>query len=105
MCTTSEVAAQQMKKIQSAQDNMEDVKKFDDKKKAYRRRRFKNAPEQQQKSNDKQPKSGAEPRAGFTWKYCGRQQRHVKRTDCPALGKTCSKCGKKGHFSSVCLTT
>ena len=105
MCTTSEVPAQQMKKIQSAEDNTEDVKKFDDKKKAHRRRRFKNTPEQQQKSNDKQTKSGAEPRAGFTCKYCGRQQRHVKRTDCPAYGKTCSKCGKKGHFSSVCLTT
>ena len=105
MCTTSEVAAQQMKKIQSAEDNTEDVKKFDDKKKAHRRRRFKNAPEQPQKSNDKQTKSGAEPRAGFTCKYCGRQQRHVKRTECPAFGKTCSNCGKKGHFSSVCLIT
>ena len=98
MCTTSEVAAQQMKKIQSAEDNTEDVKKFDDKKKAHRRRRFKNTPELQTKSS-------AEPRAGFTCKYCGRQQRYVKRTDCPAFGKTCSKCGKKGHFSSVCLTT
>ena len=78
MCTTSEVAAQQMKKIQSAEDNTEDVKKFDDKKKAHRRRRFKNAPEQQQKSNDKQTKSGAELCAGFTCKYCGQPQRHVK---------------------------
>ena len=104
MCTTSEVAAQQMEKIQSAEDNTEDVKKFDEKKKAHRRRRFKNTPEQQQKSIDKQTKSGAEPRAGFTCKYCGRQ-RHVKGTDCPASGKNSSKCGKKGHFSSVCLTT
>lgn len=102
MCTTSEVAAQQMKKIQSAEDNMEDVKKFDDKKKVHGRRRFKNAPEQQQKSNDKQTKSGAEPRAGFTCKYCGRQQSHVKRTDCPAFGKTCSKCGEKRVTSRLC---
>ena len=103
MCTTSEVAAQQMKKIQSAEDKAEEVKKFDDRKKAARKRRFKKAPEKQPKSDNKQTKSGVEALSGFTCKYCGRQQRHVKRTECPAFGKTCSKCEKKGHFSSVCL--
>ena len=95
MCITSEVAAQQMKKIQSAEDKAEEVKKFDGRKNAPRRRRFKKAPEKQQKSDDKQTKSGVEARSGFTRKYCGRQQRHVKRTECPAFGKTCSKCEKR----------
>ena len=93
MCTTSEVAAQQMKKIQSSEDKAEDVKKFVDRKNAPR-----------QKSDDKQTKSGVETRSGFTCKYCGRQQRPVKRMECPAFGKTCSNCEKKGHFSSVCLS-
>lgn len=103
MCITSGVAAQEMKKIQSAEDKADEVKKFDDRKKAPRRRRFKKAPDKEDKSDDKQTKSGVEARSGFTCKYCGRQQRHEKRTECPAFGKTCSKCKKKGHFSSVCL--
>ena len=34
-------------------------------------------------------------------KYCGGSHR---RGSCPAYKKTCNKCGKKGHFSSVCLS-
>ena len=68
MCTTSEVAAQQMKKIQSAEDKAEEVKKLDDRKKAPRRRLFKKALEKQQKSDDKQTKSGVEARSGFACK-------------------------------------
>ena len=78
-------------------------KKLDNKKKAQRRRCIKNAPEKKQKSKDKKTKSGTEIRSGLMCKYYGRQQHHVKRTECPGFGKTCSKCGKKGHFSSVCL--
>ena len=66
MCTTSEVAAQQMKKIQTAKDKAEEVKKLDDRKKAPRRRRF--TRKHQQKSDDKQTKSGVEARSGFTCK-------------------------------------
>lgn len=33
-------------------------------------------------------------------KYCGKG--HVAKK-CPAYGKTCSSCGKVGHFQSVCL--
>lgn len=65
MCTTSEVAAQQTKKIQSAGDKAEEVKKLDDRKKAPTRRRFKKAPKKQQKSDDKQTKSGVEARSGL----------------------------------------
>ncbi|XP_064483051.1 uncharacterized protein K02A2.6-like [Ornithodoros turicata] len=35
-------------------------------------------------------------------RWCGRD-RHA-RQDCPAKDKICSKCKKKGHFSSVCLS-
>ena len=103
MCTTSEVAAQQMKKIQNTEDKAEEVKKLVDRKKVPRRRHFKKAPEKQQKSDGKQKNSGVEDRSDFNCKYCGRQERHVKRTECPAFEKTCSKCNKKGHFASVCL--
>ena len=34
-------------------------------------------------------------------KYCGKT--HLPR-NCPAYGKTCEKCKKQNHFSSVCLT-
>ena len=89
MCTTSEVAAQQIKKIQSSEDKAEDDKKFVDRKNAPR-----------QKSDDEQTKSGVETCSGFTCKYCGRQQRHVKRTECRSVvvsfGKICSNCENKG---------
>ena len=35
-------------------------------------------------------------------KYCGTLHR---RRNCPAFGKTCLKCDKLNHFSSVCLST
>ena len=99
MCTTSEVAAQQIKKIQSSEDKAEDDKKFVDRKNAPR-----------QKSDDEQTKSGVETCSGFTCKYCGRQQRHVKRTECRSVavsecrsGKSAAIAKTKGHFSSVCL--
>ena len=36
-------------------------------------------------------------------KYCGGSA-HRDRHQCPASERTCSKCGKKGHFASVCLS-
>ncbi|XP_062507651.1 uncharacterized protein K02A2.6-like [Corticium candelabrum] len=36
-----------------------------------------------------------------TCQYCGRRHDRGPR-QCPALGKTCSKCGKANHFASVC---
>lgn len=35
-------------------------------------------------------------------KYCGQQQQHASKNDCPAFGKICRKCGKSNHFSKVC---
>ena len=50
ICTTSEVAAQQMIKIQSTEDKAEKVKKLGDKKKTSRWRRSNKAIEKQEKS-------------------------------------------------------
>ena len=36
-------------------------------------------------------------------KYCGGSA-HRDRHQCPASERTCSKCGKKGHFARVCLS-
>ena len=34
--------------------------------------------------------------------YCGRQQVHACKEDCPAWNKWCNKCGRLNHFASVC---
>ena len=33
---------------------------------------------------------------------CGRVGHRAKDPSCPAIGKTCSNCGKQGHFGGVC---
>ncbi|KAL1474988.1 hypothetical protein MTO96_037619 [Rhipicephalus appendiculatus] len=37
-------------------------------------------------------------------KWCGLTNHPPSRTMCPANGKICSSCGKKGHFAAVCLS-
>ena len=101
-CTSSEVASQQMKKIQGVESKQtEEVKKLGEKKKTARKPRPKKEAEKQAKSGDKSKK----PISSDKCRYCGRQQRHVRRTECPAFGQTCSNCQKKGHFTSVCYAS
>ncbi len=103
MCTTNEVASRQMKNIQGAEDKQtEEVKKFNDRKKKPKnlivRRKKKNRPKRRRM---KTKRESSETKC----RYCGRKQRHVRRTECPAFGQTCSKCQKKGHFASVCISS
>ena len=99
MCTSSEVASQQMKKIQGVKSKQtEEVKKLGEKKKTAGKPRPNIEAEKQAKSGDKSKK----PTSSDKCRYCGRQQRHVRRTECPAFGQTCSNCQKKGHVTSVC---
>ncbi|CAH3142510.1 unnamed protein product, partial [Porites lobata] len=35
--------------------------------------------------------------------FCGREHDVAKRENCPAFGRSCSKCGKKNHFANVCF--
>ena len=35
-------------------------------------------------------------------KFCGKQQLHSKRKDCPAYNQKCGFCKKWHHFASVC---
>ena len=38
------------------------------------------------------------------FRYCGSQ--HIFRQElCPAIGKTCSSCGKENHFAKVCQSS
>ena len=96
MCTTSEIASQQIKTIIGAGDNKTgDVKKFSEKKFPHRSRSKKRdggrSSNLEKKLEKKKSESSFEP----TSKYCGRKQRHERRTECPAFKKTCSKCQKR----------
>ena len=106
MCASSEIASQQIKTIISAGDNKtEDVTKLSEKKFPHRSRSKKRdggrSSNLEKKLEKKKSESSFEP----TCKYCGREQRHERRTECPAFKKTCSKCQKKGHFASVCRSS
>ena len=95
MCTTIEIASQQIKTIIGAGDNKtEDVKKFSEKKFPHRSRSKKRdggrSSNLEKKLEKKKSESSFEPTA----KYCGRKQRH-ERTECPAFKKMCSKCQKR----------
>ena len=34
--------------------------------------------------------------------YCGLVNKHPPGRDCPAYGRTCAKCGKRGHYAAMC---
>ena len=106
MCTSSETASHQMKAIEATGDKQtEDLKKLRDKKTGDTNRRKKRdgsrSSKKEKKNENKNFESSSEP----TCKYCGRKQRHTRRTECPALKQTCSKCHKNGHFASVCRSS
>ncbi|XP_073251790.1 uncharacterized protein [Porites lutea] len=106
MCTSSETASYQMKTIEATGDKQtEDVKKLRDKKTVDKNRQKKRdgsrSSKKEKKNENKNSESSSEP----TCKYCGRKQRHTRRTGCPAFKQTCSKCNKKGHFASVCRSS
>lgn len=54
--------------------------------------------------NRRQPRSKAQPASQSKPKRCYRCGRDACRADssCPAMGKTCSNCGKANHFKVVC---
>ena len=58
-----------------------------------RSRRPKNARNSRAPNHDKKP---------VVCFCCGRSGHRAKDSSCPAVGKTCSNCGKKGHFAGVC---
>ena len=50
-----------------------------------------------------QRKSGT---TASTSPWCGHAGSHKSnRSACPAFGRKCNSCGKKGHFAAVCLST
>lgn len=51
-----------------------------------------------------QPSKSSEivSRIPSTCKFCGRS--HASDGSCPAWNKTCSNCGKRGHFRAVCFS-
>ncbi len=59
------------------------------------------APKQKHKAHTRQKPQRQNPKKKC-WN-CGRDWPHEGgQTNCPAFGKTCSKCGKQNHFSSEC---
>ena len=60
-----------------------------------------------QRSNDKMRESSRSRAPNHDKKpvvcfCCGCLGHRAKDSSCPAVGKTCSNCGKKGHFEGVC---
>ena len=57
----------------------------------------------QKQSSDQTDKKGASPKPNksTTCGWCGKSPKHSKQ-QCPAKDITCHKCGKQGHFQSVC---
>ena len=53
------------------------------------------------KRNPKQKTEQKKTSGQMTCKFCGKTHRFVK-SECPAWGKTCSKCGLKNHFKVMC---
>ncbi|XP_078368291.1 uncharacterized protein LOC144652146 [Oculina patagonica] len=106
MCTTSEVTSRQMKNIQGAKDKQtEEVKKFNDRKKKQKKPHRKKEEEKSSKAKKNEDEKTKRESSETKCRYCGHKQRHVRRTECPAFGQTCSKCQKKGHFASVCISS
>ena len=96
MCTSSKTASKQMKTIEATGDKQtEDVKKFRDKKTEDSNLRKKKDGSKSSNKEKKNEKKNAESSSEPTCKYCGRKQRHAKRTECPAFKQTCNECQKK----------
>ena len=55
-----------------------------------------------QQRNAKHPRFKNQDRRQFVCFCCGRGGHKAKDPSCPANGKTCSNCGKQGHFGGVC---
>ena len=89
MCTSSEIASQQMKTIQGGEDKQtEDVKKFSEKKSTDRSRRKNKEGGKPSNPEKKNWKTKPENPPESNCKYCGRKQPHVRRTECPAFKQT-----------------
>ena len=102
MCTTIEIASQQIKTIIGAGDNKtEDVKKFSEKKFPHRSRSKKRdggrSSNLEKKLEKKKSESSFEP----TCKYCGRNERHERRT-VSRVQENVQQVSKKGPFC-VCM--
>lgn len=94
---SSEVAKMQLKSMKSEeQKKSEEVNMIRREKKKWSRKPRPTP----SKTAGKKPSSSRQK-----CKYCGREQSHSKRSDCPAYGKTCNSCQKQHHFASVCQTT
>ena len=54
------------------------------------------------RKNSKHPSDKAKDTKQVVCFYSGRAGHRAKDPSCPANGKTCSACGKQGHFAGVC---
>lgn len=95
MCNTSEIASEQLKKMQTTgAAKLEEIKKVEFTKK-FR---------QQKKSTKYNSAQDKQQYATGKCKQCGRNQKHAKKEHCPAFGKKCRACDKMNHFAAVCFS-
>nr|XP_039264173.1 uncharacterized protein LOC120339988 [Styela clava] len=91
MCRSSEMADEQMKKIEKTED-YEEIETF------YKEKKAKHGYKQRRRSMT------GNNTANITCKYCGRIHKKGTRF-CPAYGVLCNACHKKNHFAVVCKQT
>ena len=92
MCRASEIAEQQMKKLEVTEASVNYTAKY--KSATHQKHDKPQAKQSQSKTFQSKEKSAC--------RYCGGF--HPKG-NCPAYGETCAKCRKKNHFPRVCLQT
>ena len=58
------------------------------------------------KGGKKKPPGQSSPRQGMQRTKCIRcgRKKHVDQETCPAKGRVCNYCGKKGHYAKLCRT-
>ena len=61
-------------------------------------------PKPQQVPNNKQTNKRTNSN-NKTYNFCGNQWHKQGLKDCPARGKTCTKCAKMNHFRTVCMSS
>lgn len=100
---SEEITSQQLASIKSESESTKEELNGVEKGKAKDFKKQPSGKERKGKKREETPKK--KKHTGHEkGKFCGKQQRHNKRKDCPVYNKKCSFCLKWHHFASVCMS-